>query len=196
MPYLPQHGHGHGNRANSPWRIHQNLGVAVGHERSAENDLPESMSALWRYRQAIFRSDEKWPGPLGPAGRVTSTAPFRHPFLRRAQSAPASKARGNDMPRIHVSVSHQLTQADARKRIQKAITEAKKQNPEKVRELNLSWEGYVGNFSGRAMGHSVEASVAVGSGEVTVDGKLPLLASPFKGKIETAIQDMLRRLLA
>jgi hypothetical protein len=100
------------------------------------------------------------------------------------------------MPRIRVSVSHQLTQADALKRIKKAITEAKKQNPEKVRELNESWEGYVGNFSGTAMGHSLAASVTVNSGEVTVDGKLPLLATPFKGKIETAIQDMLRRLLA
>jgi Putative polyhydroxyalkanoic acid system protein (PHA_gran_rgn) len=100
------------------------------------------------------------------------------------------------MPSIHVSVSHKLTQADALKRIKKAIAEAKNQNPEKVRELNESWEGYVGNFSGTAMGHSVAASVAVNSGEVTVDGKLPLLATPFKGKIEAAIQDMLTRLLA
>jgi hypothetical protein len=100
------------------------------------------------------------------------------------------------MPHIHVSVSHPLTQADALKRIKKAITEAKTQNPEKVRELNESWEGAVGNFSGTAMGHSVAASVTVNSGEVTVDGKLPLLATPFKGKIERAIQDMLRRVLA
>jgi Putative polyhydroxyalkanoic acid system protein (PHA_gran_rgn) len=100
------------------------------------------------------------------------------------------------MPSIHVSVSHQLTQADALKRIKKAITEAKKQNPEKIRELNEKWDGYVGNFSGAAMGHSVAASVAVNSGEVTVDGKLPLLATPFKGKIEGAIQEMLKRLLA
>ena len=100
------------------------------------------------------------------------------------------------MPSIHASVSHKLTQADALKRIKKAITEAKNQNPEKVRELHESWEGYVGNFSGTAMGHLVAASVAVNPGEVTVDGKLPLLATPFKGKIEAAIQDMLTRLLA
>ena len=100
------------------------------------------------------------------------------------------------MPSIHISVSHRLTQADALKRIKKAITAAKDQNPEKVRELNETWEGYVGKFSGTAMGHSVAASVAVNSGEVTVDGKLPLLATPFRGKIEAAIQDMLTRLLA
>jgi hypothetical protein len=100
------------------------------------------------------------------------------------------------MPRIHISVSHQLTQADALKRIKKAIAEAKKQNPEKVRELNETWDGYVGNFSGTAMGHSVAASVSVHPAEVTVDGKLPLLATPFKGKIEAGIQDLLRRLLA
>jgi hypothetical protein len=124
-------------------------------------------------------------------------SPTLHPYERRAWRTPAaSKTGGNNMPRIHVSVSHQLTQADALERIKKAISEAKKQNPEKVRELNESWEGYVGRFSGTAMGHSVAASVAVNSAEVTVDGKLPLLATPFQGKIETAIQDMLRRLLA
>jgi hypothetical protein len=100
------------------------------------------------------------------------------------------------MPHIHVSVSHELTQADALKRIKKAVSELQKKNPEKVRDLNERWEGYMGSFSGTAMGHSVAASVAVNTGEVTVDGKLPLLATPFKGKIETAIQDMLKRLLA
>ena len=100
------------------------------------------------------------------------------------------------MPQIHVSVSHELTQADALKRIKKAVSELQKKNPEKVRDLKERWEGSVGSFSGTAMGHSVAASVAVNTGEVTVDGKLPLLATPFKGKIETAIQDMLKRLLA
>jgi hypothetical protein len=100
------------------------------------------------------------------------------------------------MPRIHISVPHQLTQADALVRIKKAIREAKKQNPDKVRELNEHWEGHVGSFSGTAMGHSVTATVAINSAEVTVDAKLPLLATPFKGGIESAIQDMLRRLLA
>jgi putative polyhydroxyalkanoic acid system protein len=100
------------------------------------------------------------------------------------------------MPKIHVSVSHHLTQSDALKRIKKAITEAKNQNPDKVSKLNESWDGYVGDFSGTAMGQSVAASVAVNSGDVTVEGKLPLLAAPFKGKIEAAVRDMLKRLLA
>jgi hypothetical protein len=100
------------------------------------------------------------------------------------------------MPRIHISVPHQLKQADALKRIKKAIADAMKQNPDKVGNLSESWDGHVGNFSGSALGHSVTASITVNSEDVTVDGKLPLLATPFKGKIETTVQAMLKRLLA
>jgi hypothetical protein len=100
------------------------------------------------------------------------------------------------MPSIHVRVAHALTQADALQRIQKAVAQAKKQNPDKVREFSEHWEGYVGKFSAAALGHSLTASCSVNPGEVTVEGKLPLLAAPFKGKIEAVIQDMLERLLA
>ena len=100
------------------------------------------------------------------------------------------------MPTIRVSVPHKLTQDEALKRVRKAIDAAKKQHPEKVPDLKETWDGYEGSFSGSAMGNSLAGTLAVEPDEVTVEGKLPLLAMPFKGKIESAIQDTLKRLLA
>lgn len=99
------------------------------------------------------------------------------------------------MPSIRVSVPHQLSRDEALRRIQRYIAQAKGES-EKVRELEESWSGYEGKFSASAMGYSASGSVAIGPSEVTVETALPLIASPFKGKIETAIRDALARLLA
>ncbi len=99
------------------------------------------------------------------------------------------------MASMRVSVSHQLTQAEALKRIKRAIAHAKKENSDKVRDLEENWNGYVGSFAASAVGHSVTGSVAIDPAEVIVTGKLPFFAMPFKRKIEAAIEDMLARLL-
>ncbi len=99
------------------------------------------------------------------------------------------------MPTIRVSIPHQLSQDEALKRIQRGIAQAKSQNPDKVRDLEESWNGYEGTFSAKAMGYSATASILVDPSEVTVESALPLIASPFKGKIEAALRDMLTRLL-
>jgi hypothetical protein len=100
------------------------------------------------------------------------------------------------MPTIRVAVPHKLTQDEALKRIKKTVAEAKKQNSDKVSDLKETWDGYEGEFSGSAMGHDVSGSVAVEPAAVVVTGKLPFIALPFKGKIESGIEGMLKRLLA
>ncbi len=100
------------------------------------------------------------------------------------------------MPSIHVSVPHQISQDEALKRIQRAIAQAKDQNPDKVRELKENWNGYAGTFSASAMGYSASGSVAVNPSDVVVETTLPLIASPFKSTIEAQIRETLARLLA
>jgi hypothetical protein len=100
------------------------------------------------------------------------------------------------MPTIRVSVPHKLTQDEALKRIKKTIAEAKKKNSDKVSELTETWDGYEGEFSGSAMGYDVGGGIAIEPGQVVVTGKLPFIAIPFKGKIESGIEGMLKHLLA
>jgi Putative polyhydroxyalkanoic acid system protein (PHA_gran_rgn) len=108
----------------------------------------------------------------------------------------ASQFRGFDMPTIRVAVPHKLTQDEALKRIKKTIAEAKKKNSDKVSELKETWDGYEGEFSGSAMGYDVGGGIAIEPAQVVVTGKLPFIAIPFKGKIESGIEGMLKRLLA
>ena len=100
------------------------------------------------------------------------------------------------MPNIQVSVPHQLSQDEALKRIQRAIAQAKGQNSDKISDLNETWDGYVGTFSAKAMGYSATGTLTVNPSDVTVTTTLPFFASAFKSKIETALRDMLTRLLA
>jgi Putative polyhydroxyalkanoic acid system protein (PHA_gran_rgn) len=108
----------------------------------------------------------------------------------------ASESGTYTMPKLHVSVPHQLSQEDALKRVQKAIASAKDQNSDKIRGLQESWDGFTGTFSGKAMGYSAKGTLTVNPKDVVVESDLPLFASPFKSKLEAAITDMLTRLLA
>ena len=100
------------------------------------------------------------------------------------------------MPNLLVSVAHQLSQDEALQRVQRAIVQAKSQNSDKIGELKESWDGYVGKFRITVMGHSASGSLTVNPSEVTVEGTLPLIASPFRSTIEARVRDMLARLLA
>ena len=100
------------------------------------------------------------------------------------------------MPILSVTVPHKLPQDEALKRIKKAIADAKKQNSQQVENFTENWDGYIGNFSGKAMKHSVSGTLAVKPDEVIVGANLPFIATPFKGKIESMVQQMLERLLA
>jgi Putative polyhydroxyalkanoic acid system protein (PHA_gran_rgn) len=100
------------------------------------------------------------------------------------------------MPKLHLSIPHQLPQDEALKRIHRAIGHAKNQNSDKIRGLEERWDGYTGTFSGKAMGYSATGTLTVNPTDVVVESNLPIFASPFKSKIEAAITDMLTRLLA
>ena len=50
------------------------------------------------------------------------------------------------MPDLIVSVSHRLSQDEALRRIQAAVSQAKTQFSDKINDLREGWNGYVGAF--------------------------------------------------
>jgi len=100
------------------------------------------------------------------------------------------------MPNIIVSVSHQLSQDEALRRIQLMIAQAKAQYSDRINDLRENWNGYVGAFQVSAMNQQASGTVAVGPSEVTVQSTLPLLALGFRPMIESRIRDLLLRILA
>jgi hypothetical protein len=100
------------------------------------------------------------------------------------------------MPNLKFSVPHELTQEEALKRIQDAIAEAKSQNSGKVQNLQESWNGNVGKFSGTAMGQEASGTVTVNSSDIVFDITLPMMASFFKSTIEEKVREFAAKLLA
>jgi predicted NBD/HSP70 family sugar kinase len=100
------------------------------------------------------------------------------------------------MPRLHLSIPHQLPVAEALKRIKTLISESKKQFGDKVTDVEEHWDGNRGTFSFTAMGFTVSGTLDVKKKEVELDGNLPWAALPFKRRIEETIREKGEELLS
>jgi len=100
------------------------------------------------------------------------------------------------MPKMNVSVPHQLDVEEAVRRIKNLVGDMKKQFGDRVTDLKEEWAGNSGQFAFKAMGFDVSGTVQVDSREVRIEGNLPFAASMFKGRIESTIQEKARELLA
>ncbi|HZM03750.1 MAG TPA: polyhydroxyalkanoic acid system family protein [Candidatus Saccharimonadales bacterium] len=100
------------------------------------------------------------------------------------------------MPKIKLSVPHQLGQDEAKKRISKLIADTREQFGGKVSDVEESWNGHTETFRFRAMGFAVEGELKVQPADVLINVDLPFAALPFKGMVENEIVKHAKELLA
>jgi len=100
------------------------------------------------------------------------------------------------MPKISLSVPHQLGQEAAKNRIAGLMADSRGRFAGQVSQVAESWNGYVDAFSFRAMGFSVNGKLDVQAAHVLIELNLPLAAYPLKGRIENEILTHARELLA
>ena len=100
------------------------------------------------------------------------------------------------MPKIKLSVPHQLGQDEAKSRVSKLIADSRGQFGDKVTDLEEAWTGNIEAFSFRAMGFAVDGQLDVQPAEVLIDINIPWAALPFKGRVESEILKHARELLA
>jgi hypothetical protein len=100
------------------------------------------------------------------------------------------------MPKIKVSVPHQLGQAEAKSRLTKLIAESRHKFGDKVSDLQEAWTGNTDAFSLSVMGFAIDGRLDVEPSEVQIDINLPWAALPFKGRVESEIIKHARELLA
>jgi hypothetical protein len=100
------------------------------------------------------------------------------------------------MPKINLTVPHQLGQDEAKNRLSKLIAETRGQFGDKVTDLHEEWTGYIDTFSFRTMGMAVAGRLEVQPAGLLVDVNLPWAALPFKCRIESEIVKHARELLA
>ena len=92
------------------------------------------------------------------------------------------------MPKLNISVTHNLPQDEALRRIKNLLTELKRKFANDIRNLRERWNGNAGNFSFLVRGFSASGTLTVRRGTVELSLNIPLAALPLKGKIESTIR--------
>lgn len=100
------------------------------------------------------------------------------------------------MPKLNMTIPHQLPADEAQKRIRELLGGVKSQFAEKISDLKEEWREDGGTFSFKAMGFAVSGTITLKPSEVELKGDLPFAATFFKGKIETTIRERAKTLLA
>jgi hypothetical protein len=104
--------------------------------------------------------------------------------------------RGSErVPKMNVTVPHQLGRADALQRLKSLLSDMKQQYGDKVTDLQENWTDAGGTFSFKAMGFKLSGKLNVTDTEMQLDGDLPWAAKPFQGTVETTIRERAERLL-
>lgn len=97
---------------------------------------------------------------------------------------------------MNISVNHKLSETEARTRISKLAEELKKEYGSRIKNYTEKWTGNVAQITFKAMGMNIKGDLNILSDKVTMTGKLPLMARPYKSQIETLIKSKLAELLA
>ncbi|NVM22007.1 MAG: polyhydroxyalkanoic acid system family protein [Desulfobacterales bacterium] len=100
------------------------------------------------------------------------------------------------MPRIKISVPHNLRVDEVRDRIKNLLGEFKNKTAYKVSRIQESWVDGTAHFSLRIMGFFVEGSLYVEPSRVRLEGKFPVAALPFKSMVQRDIIDSARKFLS
>ncbi len=100
------------------------------------------------------------------------------------------------MPSLNVAIQHALGQEEAARRVKGLLERVVERYQDQVSNLQHQWIGNAVEFGFSAMGMSTNGTISVGDDSVVVDGKLPLAAMMFRGKIEETIREQLVRVLS
>jgi hypothetical protein len=100
------------------------------------------------------------------------------------------------MPKLKVSVQHNIGEKDAKDRVVNLINILKEEYKGQISDVHESWEGDNGSFSFKIMGFLIDGNIIVDSRTVHLEGSLPLAAIPFKGRIESTIKSRMETLLS
>jgi hypothetical protein len=100
------------------------------------------------------------------------------------------------MPKMSITVPHNLSEAEALARIKNLLGDLKREHAGSFSDLKEEWRGNGGTFSVKAMGMGVSGDLNVQGDRVELAGNLPLAATPFKGRIEQLVRERMEQLLA
>ena len=99
------------------------------------------------------------------------------------------------MPKITVTVPHQLGQQAAAERLKSFVARLKEKHQDQVSNLREEWSDNSLKFGFKSFGFQFQGTGSVAESEAKLDVDIPFAAMMFKGKIETEMRDTLTRVL-
>lgn len=99
------------------------------------------------------------------------------------------------MPSYELSVPHKLTREDAVDRVRGFSEKLKERMGNQVSDLEQSWEDDKMSFGFSTFGFRITGELDVKDDRVDVSGDLPFAAAMFKGKIVSAFEEQLTKIL-
>lgn len=99
------------------------------------------------------------------------------------------------MPKISVTVPHQLGQQEAAERLKGFLATLKEQQKDRVSDLKEEWTDNGLKFSFKSFGFQFQGTGVLEPSDVKLDLDIPFAAMMFKGKIESDIRETLARAL-
>ena len=99
------------------------------------------------------------------------------------------------MATLKFSVPHDLTEAEALKRIKAFSEKTKKKYSSQVTDLKESWKGNTGTVSATVQGFALRGTVRVSSPTIDIEGEVPFALSFLKGKMERMILAEAKKIL-
>jgi len=100
------------------------------------------------------------------------------------------------MPKITLLIKHKLSKDEALNRIEKLLEDIKSQFNDQISDLQEKWNGNEGKFSFKIKSFSVSGKLIVSEFDVQMEAKFPLVAIPFKGKIEAKLRERTEQILS
>lgn len=89
---------------------------------------------------------------------------------------------------MRIAVEHKTTRENARKKVDQRLDQLLSQFGAHADEIQHEWHGDTLRFKGKARGLAMEGTVEITDAAIIIDGKLPLIAKPFEGRIRQAVE--------
>lgn len=99
------------------------------------------------------------------------------------------------MPSYELTVPHSLSREDAVERIRGFAGKLQERMGEQVSDLTQTWEGDKLVFGFTTFGMQISGALEAVDEAVNVSGELPFAAAMFKGKIVSAFEEQLTKIL-
>jgi putative polyhydroxyalkanoate system protein len=100
------------------------------------------------------------------------------------------------MAALNMDIPHQLSQEEALTRVKKLLVTLQDEQKDRISNVKEEWNGDTGNFQFTASGFDLSGQIKVQPNSITIDSKLPLALTFFKGMIKDMIEKKTTELLS